>query len=104
MHLGEGAARFRMSDLAIPDYHDFANSIGSKSPAIPITPASVSFDVRWQATKPMTPIRDGAQGYTGEFMDSQATMTWSAEQPAQHFRFATDAAATMTVGGVLGHE
>ena len=60
--------------------------------------------MRWQATKRLIPLRDAANGYGGDFMDSQATMVWSVEEPAQHFRFVTDGADTKTVGGVIGHE
>ena len=38
-------------------------------------------------------------------MESQATIAWSAEEPAQHFRFVSDGAeTTTTVGGVMGRE
>lgn len=104
LDFGAGTARFRMSNMAIPDFHDFPNSIGAAKPAIPVAQASATFDVRWRATGRATPLRDEIAGYTGLFMDSQATMTWSVDQPAQHFRFATDAAPTTTVGGVLGRE
>jgi hypothetical protein len=90
--------------MAVPDFHDFANSIGSAAPRIPTTQASATFDVRWQASKRPIPLRDAANGYGGDFMDSQATITWSVEQGAQHFRFATDGAGTATVGGVIGRE
>jgi hypothetical protein len=103
-NLGTGTARFHMTNMAIPDFHDFANSIGSTKQPIPTTPASATFDVRWQASKQVIPLRDAASGYAGEFMDSQATMSWSVEQPAQHFQFATDDAGTNTVGGVIGRE
>jgi hypothetical protein len=105
MRLGEGTARFHMTNLAITDFHDFANSIGSVNPPIPTVPVTVTFDVRWQATKPLAQVRDAVNRFVGEFMHSQATIAWSVEEPAQHFRFQSDPASTSTtVGGVLGRE
>ncbi len=104
MNLGTGTARFRMANMAIPDFHDFPNSIGAAKEPIPTTQASATFDVRWQASKRVIPLRDAVNGYGGDFMDSTATMSWSVEQPAQHFRFVTDGAETTTVGGVIGRE
>lgn len=104
MNFDAGTARFRMVNMAIPDFHDFANSIGSAASPIPTAQASATFDVRWQATKRLIPLRDAGNGFAGDFMDSQATMAWSVEQPSQHFRFATDGAGTNTVGGVIGRE
>src|SRR5438045_2430513 len=85
MNFGAGTARFRMTNMAIPDFHDFANSIGSAKQPIPTTQASATFDVHWQAAPRPIPLRDAVAGYGGVFMDSQATMTWSVEQPGQHF-------------------
>ena len=104
MNLAAGTARFHMTDMAIPDFHDFANSIGSAKPPIPTSQASATFDVRWQARTPAIPLSDPVAGYAGDFRDSQATISWSVEQPSQHFRFVTDNAATKTVGGVMGRE
>ncbi len=104
MDLGAGTARFRMANMAIPDFHDFPNSIGAATRPMPATPASATFDVRWQASKRVIPLRDSVNGYAGEFMESEATIAWSVEQPAQRFRFATDGAGTETVGGVIGRE
>jgi hypothetical protein len=105
MHLGQGTARFQMTNLAITDFHDFANSIGSVNPPIATVPVTVTFDTRWQATKPLTQVRDATNRFVGELMHSQATIVWSVEEPTQHFRFVSDGAErSTTVGGVLGRE
>jgi hypothetical protein len=58
-------------------------------------PVPVSFDTRWKATN----------GFVGDFMHIRATFEWSVEEPAQHFRFVSDAVETSaTVGGTLGRE
>lgn len=82
-----------MSNLAIPDYHDFPNSI-QNPPPIAVVPATASFDTRWQATGPVTHLRDEDKGFVGEFKKSRATIVWSAEEPTAHFRFVSDGAGT----------
>jgi hypothetical protein len=106
LNLGQGTASFRMTDLAIPDYHDFLNSIGLADPPIQVQPATVSFDTRWYATGPVTRLRDEAKQFVGEFRESRATIAWSAEEPATNFSFVSDAASTTTnpAPAVLGHE
>ena len=49
IRLGDRTARFQMNNLAIPDDHDFLNSVGVEVPPIPLIPSFVSFDVRWTA-------------------------------------------------------
>jgi hypothetical protein len=105
MHLGEGTARFHMTNLAITDFHDFANSIGSVQPPIPTVPVTVSFDTRWRATKPLAQVRDATNHFVGEFMHSQATIEWSVQEPAKNFSFVSNPASTSTtVGGAIGRE
>jgi hypothetical protein len=92
--------------MAVPDYRDIFNSIGkSKKPAPPI-PSFVSFDVRWTAQPgaKLTPITDAKKHFTGKFIDSSATIVWSANQPSTGFTFATDTKKSTTVSGVVGRE
>jgi len=92
--------------MAVPDFTDIFNSAGFTKPPIPPIPSFVSFDVRWTA-KPgaqLTRIRDATNHFTGTFIDSNATIVWSANQPKTGFTFATDTAKTTAVSGVIGHE
>ena len=94
-----------MTNLAIPDWHDFFNSIGASDTPIPPAPASVSFDTHWQAVGPLTRISDPGKGFQGEFRDSEATIQWSAEEPALDFSFVTDPSSpTRTIGAAIGRE
>ena len=96
-----------MTDLVIDDYHDFLNSIGLVDPPIPVVHGSrVSFDTRWQATGPVTQLRDTAKDFGGQFRESRATIAWSAESAATHFRFVSDPAHTTynPQPAVIGHE
>ena len=52
-----------------------------------------------------TRIRDATNHFTGTYVDSNATIAWSATQPKTGFTFASDPAAKITtVSGVIGHE
>jgi hypothetical protein len=94
-----------MTNLSIPDWHDFFNSIGAGDPSLPPVAATVSFDTLWRGVGQLTSVSDASKGFQGAFMDSQATIQWSAEQPAQHFRFVSDAKGTThTIGGAIGRE
>jgi len=99
-----------MSNLQIEDYHDFFNSIGLVDPPIKVVHDSkVSFDTRWQATGPITPLTVNdttAQiKFRGLFRESQATIVWSAREPSLHFAFATDdGPQTVVQPAVIGLE
>ena len=96
--------------MAVPDFTDIFNSAGFTQPPIPPIPSFVSFDVRWTA-KPdakLTRIRDANNHFTGRYIDSNATIVWSANQPASRkhpsFTFATDTKPSTSVSVVIGRE
>src|SRR5438128_6921310 len=64
---------------------------------------TVSFDIRWSG--PVTDrahVKDPNVGFAGEFVLSQATMTWSATN-ANGFRFRSDPSGTTSVFAQLRH-
>jgi hypothetical protein len=102
--LAGGTATFRMKNMAILDYQNFVNSVGDQNPPLPLIPSAVSFDVQWKA-KPgaqLTSITDATNRFTGTFLDSSATITWSASQSG--FTFTSSPASSTTVSGVIGQE
>ncbi|MGN6359715.1 MAG: hypothetical protein ACTHNK_04935 [Thermomicrobiales bacterium] len=101
--LDTGTAAFKMTDLAMPDFHDIVNSL---SPNPTSTPGMVSFDVHWHANSGLMALRDTSVGFTGEYRKSTASIWWSAQEPAQNFAFESDPAATSTTvnTAVMGHE
>ena len=104
--LEDGTARLHAKHMAVPDYTDIVNSAGFTKPPIPTIPSFVSFDVRYTA-KPgakRTRITDATNNFTGTYVDSNATIAWSATQPKTGFAFATDTKGSKTVSGVIGHE
>ena len=107
LNLKEGRARFHSNNMPILDYHDFLNSVGVTQPPIPTIPSRVSFDTRWTAApgKTLTTLTDTTDGFTGSFIDSNATLVWSAISPSTGFTFRTTPGEhPTTVSGVIGHE
>jgi len=107
LELEEGRARFHSNNMQILDYHDFLNSVGVTQPPIPTIPSVVSFDTRWTAKpgKKLTRLTDTANGFSGKFIDSNATLVWSANSPSTGFTFhTTPGEHPTTVSGVIGHE
>ena len=84
LDLEEGRARFHSNKMQILDYHDFLNSVGVTQPPSPTIPSTVSFDTRWTAKpgKKRTRLTDATNGFTGKFIDSNATLVWSAISPS----------------------
>jgi hypothetical protein len=65
--------------------------------------AICSFDIRWSG--PVTNrshVSDPTVGFAGEFVLSQATMTWSAATD-DGFRFVSDPSGTTSAFAQLGH-
>ena len=95
----------RMDSLPIDDYHDIVNALGLAQPPLPPVPSTVSFDVRWQGKAAPRQLRDTANGFAGVFIDSNATIAWSANQLSSNFAFSSEPAdRSTTISGVLGHE
>jgi len=71
----KGRARLRARHVAVSDFHDFFNSI---SPNPTVQPAHVSFDVQWPGGGPTTTIHDDTFGFSGRFVESNATIEFTA--------------------------
>jgi len=95
----------RLANWAQPDYIDIFNSAGVTKPPIKPIPSEVSFDVRWRGKAAPVHIRDATNHFVGDFIDSLATIAWSARQPSTHFAFTSAPANTSkTISGVIGRE
>lgn len=69
----------------------------------PTVPATVSFDVRWNGVRKRLWIRDEENGFVGNFIETFATVRWSAQQDG--FQFMSDPASmSTTVFSVMGRE
>lgn len=85
-----GTARFRMEDLALPDYTNIANALANG----PTLPGKVSFDVRWAPNAESErwlyhheaePTE--ADSYAVDYWNTGATLEWRAETEGTGFRF-----------------
>ena len=105
MDFDDRTARMHLRDWAIPDFTDIFNSAGLTQPPLAPMPSTVSFEVRWRGKAAPMPIRDTTNHFVGQYIDSNATIVWSAEQRSTHFAFTSDGAeTTTTVSGVIGRE
>ena len=108
--LEEARASLRLRDVPIIDAHDLANALtnghGLTSPPIlPIAPvpASVSFDIEWSGVIAQANVTNEAQNFTGQFIETIATIKWSATQAG--FDFMSEAPnPSRNVYSVIGHE
>lgn len=94
-----GTASFRLRNYAIPDFHNFENSLASG----PSVPAHVSFDIEWIGpTKPFR-IDRPSQQFRGDFRAGTVTAAWSSVQDGFSFRSAPPSNTT-SVFAAVGHE
>jgi len=95
----------RLTNWPQPDFTDIFNSAGVTKPPIKPIPSLVSFDVHWRGKAAPTRIRDTTNNFVGQFIDSLATIAWSARQQSTNFAFTSAAASTSkTISGVIGRE
>jgi hypothetical protein len=112
----DARASVRVSGLQVFDDHDIANSLtfglglpgdlGFPYPAIkPVAPirATVSFDVEWNGAVATEQIRNSSQQFEGPFLQTGATIRWSAEENG--FKFESEAPdPSRNLISVLGRE
>jgi hypothetical protein len=90
--LDAGTASLRMNNVALTDAHDLANSLtnghGLTNPPIPPAapvPATVSFDIEWSNMIARDKITNVAEDFEGQFIETGATISWSAAQAGFDF-------------------
>jgi hypothetical protein len=98
---GAGAARFRMDNLAIPDSHDFFNSIDPNHVSVP---SHVSFDSRWFGGGAKTRIHDATFGFEGDFVDGPVSIEFTAQQDTNGVVYRSDPMGQRTLSAGVGHE
>ena len=98
-----------VTNLAVEDYHDFANAIGG-GPGIPGTsvPAQVSFSVVWSGVNSRANVKNTAApsdggGFAGEFVRNVAQMEWSATVGDLHY-VSDPLATSASAFAEMGHE
>jgi hypothetical protein len=99
---GGGKARYSLSNLAVPDFHDFFNAISDQPSS---TPAHVSFDVRWDGAGDRQSITDESFGFTGNYVTGNATISFSATDDTTGITYTSHADGQTNVGDPgVGHE
>jgi hypothetical protein len=77
---GNGRARMRASDLEMPDYHDFVNSLIGDS-----VPGVVSFTVEWLKSRDKRRFRDPVNGWLANMVLNEARIEWTGETETARF-------------------
>lgn len=85
---GSGRARLTAREVSVPDYHDFFNAILGGGPA-PV-PSHVSFDVRWPGHGERRRIRDETFGFTGHYVTSATTISFTASNDGSGVSYTSD--------------
>ncbi len=96
-----GRSRFHLRHRAMPDFHDFGNSL---SPSPKSVPGQIAFDARWTANGGRRRLRDPEFGFVGKYMpaDMRIEFTVSDDNTGVVYHSVQD--GQVTVGGVIGHE
>ena len=108
--LDNATASLRVADVEVIDAHDLANALtngqGLTNPPIPPiapVPASVSFDIRWSGEVSRARVTNAASNFTGEYIETVATIKWSASQDGFDFE-SEDPNPARNFYSVIGHE
>jgi hypothetical protein len=97
-----GAARYRIQNLTVPDFHDFFNAI---SPFPSMRPGHVSFDVRWTGGGEPIEIRDDVFGFEGTYIGGEATIMFRAYDDARRaVIYTSNPSGQTTVSAGVGSE
>ena len=100
---GAGRGRYQATDMALPGYHDFFNSI-SPNPPIPAVASHVSFDVRWAGSGNRAHVDDSTFQFVGDFVDGPISIDFTAKQDSSPVVYRSRPTGQTTIGGGLGHE
>ena len=108
--LDNASASLQVADVAVIDAHDLANALtngkGLNNPPIPPiapVPATVSFAVQWSGVVSQAKVINQSSGFTGEFIETIATIKWSASQAGFEF-VSEDPNPARNFYSVIGHE
>jgi hypothetical protein len=108
--LDNATASLQITDLPIIDAHDLANNLtngqGFTNPPIPPiapVPATVSFDIGWSGVVTQAEVTNQAEQFTGQFIETIATIKWSASQAGFDF-VSEDPNPARNFYSVIGHE
>ena len=99
INLGAGRASYQLSDVSARDFFSIPNSLNNGASAR----ASASFAIQWSGVKDRRQVHNDTLHVSGLFLDTGATMQWSASND-QGFSFASDDDGQTVVSAQIGHE
>lgn len=101
VQMGAGKASMKANNLAVSDYFTIPNALFHFLNPVSL-PATCSFDIQWSGSvTDRSHVDDPVVGFAGEFVQSEATMTFSASR-SDGFSFASDSFPTTSVFAQLG--
>ena len=99
---GAGRARYRMTNMRMPDYFNIPNALFRFLDPVS-QPSTVSFDIRMSGPiSDRSKVHDPSEKFEGTFVLNQATMSWTA-RTADGWSFRSDPDTTSAFS-MLGHE
>ena len=99
VELGTGTAEWSANNLGLTDYFNIPNALFRTDGS---TPATVSFDIRWNGPVSSRGPVTGPSGSAGELVMTTATIQWSASN-GRGFTFTSHPSPTTSVFAQLGH-
>jgi hypothetical protein len=96
-----GRAHMRGRRMAVPDFHDFFNSI---SPDAKGQPGHVSFDVFWRGDGDEQRIRDRGFDFAGRFIPGRAHIDFRVREDHSDVVYTSVRDGQKTVSGGVGRE
>ncbi len=93
---GNATASFRLTDYPIPDWGNLRYATTSA----PSVPARVSFDVRWSGVINRGQRAHREQGWAGDYIHTNTTITWSVSEEG----FAFKSEESKSQWGVFGRQ
>jgi hypothetical protein len=97
---GAGRASFRAQNFGVRDFHDIGNSLANG----PSDPATISFDIEWNGVMDRGHFSDAAHKFQLDFVDTDATITWTGRNDATGATFTSGANDSPAVFARLAHE
>jgi LPXTG-motif cell wall-anchored protein len=80
-------ASYKLTDYPVPDWGTFANSL-ARGPSMP---GVVSFDLRWGPVIRRYHMDNKAQGWQGDFIETDGSISWHGTTPSVGFSFVSSA-------------
>ncbi len=90
---------YRQANLDLIDAYNLVNSLADG----PHEPGVVSFEVNWTATGPLEAVRHEDHGFTGEFREARATVSWSGSTANSSFESHPEETSN-SIFGFIGRE